>query len=51
VDILRADLVVVSVQFLLTNKTYTTLPAGVDAEASFMRLLHKPGKKLYSLSS
>lgn len=42
VDILLADLVIVSVQFLLTNKTYTALPSGVDAELSFMHLIHKP---------
>ena len=35
---------VVSVQFLLTNKAYTTMPSGADAETSFMSLLHKSGK-------
>lgn len=42
-DILRADIVVVSVQFLLTNKAYTTMATGVSAETSFINLMRKPG--------
>ena len=46
-DVLRADLVVVSVQFLITNKCYTDLPHGDDAVAGFRLLVKKPGLNLY----
>lgn len=49
VDILEADVVVVSVQFLLTNKVFTTLATGVERETDFMQFMRKPGSKIKSL--
>ena len=43
-DILEADVVVVSVQFLLTNKAFTVLPSGVAAETDFMSLMYRGGR-------
>lgn len=43
VDILEADLVIVSVQFLLNNKAFTEKPKGIEGHIDFMRLMTKPG--------
>ena len=51
VDIMEADIVVVSVQFLLTNKIYNTRPTGRLAENEFISMLRKPGSVIYILIS
>ena len=42
-DLMLADVVIVSVQFLLTNPTYKKTPKGDDAVTAFVELLRKPG--------
>ena len=48
-NLMEADVVVVSVQFLLTNKVFTELPTGADAETDFMSLMYKSGKLSFCL--
>ena len=42
-DLMLADVVIVSVQFLLTNNFYKHVPKGADADAAFIDLMRRPG--------
>jgi len=43
-DILNADVVIVSVQFILTNKYFRKIPAGRAAASQLYFLAQKPGQ-------